>query len=224
MRITILATGSRGDVEPYVALGKGFVEAGHTVRLVTHEDFEGLVASNGLEYWRVEGRVQEVAEGMAALLERGDFRAIMAEMGRQARRGALQLAAAGLAACKGADRIVAGVAGIFTGASIAEKLCIPLTPAYYIPYTPTSAYPSFIAPRLPVNFGPLNRLTYVIARQVMWQPVRGADNIARRDVLGLPPRAWAGHSTPRASRASRYCTASALRSSRPHRIGAQTST
>ena len=192
MRITILATGSRGDVEPYVALGKGFAEARHTVRLVTHEDFEALVASNGLEYWRVQGRVQEVAEGMAALLERGRLSGDHGGDGQAGKAGRAAAAAAGLAACKGADRIVAGVAGIFTGASIVEKLCIPLTPAYYIPYTPTSAYPSFIAPRLPVNFGPLNRLTYVIARQVMWQPVRGADNIARRDVLGLPPARLGG--------------------------------
>ena len=43
MRIVIIASGSRGDVEPYVALGKGLQAAGHVVRLVTHRDFESLV-------------------------------------------------------------------------------------------------------------------------------------------------------------------------------------
>ena len=43
MRITIIATGSRGDVQPYIALGKGLVAAGESVRLVTHENFESLV-------------------------------------------------------------------------------------------------------------------------------------------------------------------------------------
>ena len=140
MRITILATGSRGDVEPYVAWGKGFAEAGHVLRLVTHADFEVLVASNGLEYWRVEGRVQEIAEGMAALLERDDFRAIMARWaGRQG--GARDNLPRRGAACKGADRIVAGVAGIFMGAVDRGEALHPTDAGILIPYTPTSAYP-----------------------------------------------------------------------------------
>lgn len=192
MRITILASGSRGDVEPYVALGKGLAEAGHAVRLVTHEDFEGLVASNGIEFWRVEGRVQEIAQGMAGLLEQGNFRAIMAEMGRQAQQGALRLADAALEACRGADRILGGIAAIYTGTAIGEKLGIPLIQAYYIPYTPTSAYPSFILPRTPINFGPLNRLSYTLSRQVMWQPIRAADKLVREQKLGLPPAPMSG--------------------------------
>lgn len=192
MRITILATGSRGDVEPYVALGKGLVGAGHAVRLVTHEDFEYLVASNGIEFWRVEGRVQEIAEGMAGLLEQGNFRAIMAEMGKQAQQGALRMADAGLAACQGADRILGGIAGIYTGTAIAEKLGIPLIQAYYIPYTPTRAYPSFILPKTPINFGPLNRLSYTLSRQVMWQPLRASDKLVRKQKLGLRPAPMSG--------------------------------
>ena len=34
MHITILAAGSRGDVQPYVALGMGLQQVGHEVRLV----------------------------------------------------------------------------------------------------------------------------------------------------------------------------------------------
>ncbi|MEO8356692.1 MAG: glycosyltransferase [Chloroflexota bacterium] len=36
MRIAIIALGSRGDVQPYIALGNGLKDAGHVVRLVTH--------------------------------------------------------------------------------------------------------------------------------------------------------------------------------------------
>jgi UDP:flavonoid glycosyltransferase YjiC (YdhE family) len=43
MRIAIIAPGSRGDVQPYIALGKGLKKAGHVVRLVTHQNFEMLV-------------------------------------------------------------------------------------------------------------------------------------------------------------------------------------
>ena len=34
MRIAIIALGSQGDVQPYIALGKGLKAAGHNVRLL----------------------------------------------------------------------------------------------------------------------------------------------------------------------------------------------
>lgn len=42
LRITILAVGSRGDVQPYCALALGLQRAGHRVRVATHYNFEGL--------------------------------------------------------------------------------------------------------------------------------------------------------------------------------------
>ena len=122
MRIAIIASGSRGDVEPYVALGKGLQAAGHVVRLVTHQDFESLVTSHGVEFWPVAGSVQDVAESMAALIENGNFLAILAQMGKEAQRGALALTSASLAACQGMELIVAGIGGVFVGIAIAEKL------------------------------------------------------------------------------------------------------
>ena len=43
MRVGIIAIGSRGDVQPYVALGKGLQQAGYEVCVLTHDAFEGLV-------------------------------------------------------------------------------------------------------------------------------------------------------------------------------------
>lgn len=48
--LVILSAGTRGDVQPYVALGKGLQEAGYRVRLVTHENFAGLVKGHGLSF------------------------------------------------------------------------------------------------------------------------------------------------------------------------------
>ena len=50
MQITILALGSRGDVQPYVALGLGLEEAGHRVRIVAIDLFRDFVESRGLDY------------------------------------------------------------------------------------------------------------------------------------------------------------------------------
>ena len=43
MHITILTIGSRGDVQPYMALGVGLQNAGHRVRLATHAEFESEI-------------------------------------------------------------------------------------------------------------------------------------------------------------------------------------
>lgn len=59
MRIAIIATGSRGDVEPYIALGKGLADAGHAIRLVTHHNFAALVQAHGLEFWPIEGKSEK---------------------------------------------------------------------------------------------------------------------------------------------------------------------
>ena len=75
MRIAIIATGGRGDVQPYIALGQGLKKAGHSVRLVTMQDFEALVRSYGLEFWSVRGNAQESLESTEAreLLEKGNL-------------------------------------------------------------------------------------------------------------------------------------------------------
>ena len=201
MRIALIAPGSRGDVEPYIALGKGLQKAGHVVRLVTHQNFDTLVNAHGLEFWPIEGNVQDIAQSaeMRGLLEKGNFLAIMSLMAREAQRGALALAEGGLAACQGMDLVLAGIGGLFVGLSLAEKLRLPFLQAYYIPFTPTQAYPSFLFPRLPSWLGgALNRVSYHLARQIMWQGFRSADRLAREKVLGLPAAPfWGPYKTDR---------------------------
>ena len=188
MRIAIIAPGSRGDVQPYIALGKGLAQAGHAVRLVTHQDFDTLVNSHGLEFWPVGGGIQDIAQGseMSKRLEKGQFLAVLSQMAKEAEQRALILAKGSLAACQGVDMLVGGIGGLFIGAALAEKLGIRLLQAYYIPFTPTRAYASFLLPKQPPRLGGgLNRLSHLVARQMMWQPFRGADRRARREVLGL---------------------------------------
>ena len=195
MHIAIIAPGSRGDVQPYLALGQGLQEAGYNVRLVTHENFEGFVQAHGVEFWPIAGDVQDIAQSgdMRALLERGNFVAILSHMAKEAQRGALALIEGGLAACRDADLVIAGIGGIFVGVALAEKLGLPLLQAYYIPFTPTRAYPSFVLSRLPAWLGgPLNRLSYHLARQMMWQGFRSADKRARKQVLDLAPAPFWG--------------------------------
>ena len=189
MRIAIIATGSRGDVEPYLALGVGLNKAGYEVRLVTHQNFEGLVKSHGVEFWPVEGSVQDVAQSkeMRERIGKGNFLSVMSLMAKEAERGALHLAKAGLEASRGVDLLVTGIGGLYVGLSLAEKFSIPLLQAYYIPFTPTRAYPSFLFSNLPSWSGAVfNRLSFHLIRQIMWQSFRSADRLAREKVLDLP--------------------------------------
>ena len=50
MRILILTVGTRGDVQPCVALAKGLVRAGHDVQLCAHARFETFIAEHGVAY------------------------------------------------------------------------------------------------------------------------------------------------------------------------------
>jgi UDP:flavonoid glycosyltransferase YjiC (YdhE family) len=189
MRIAIIAPGSRGDVQPYIALGVGLKNAGDSVRFVTHRTFEALATSHGLECWPVESNVQEIAEGddMRERMEKGNFLLIMAQMAKEAEREAEIFAKTGLDACRETDILLAGMGGVYIGLAIAERLNLPFLQAYVVPFTPTRFFPSVLAPNLPAGLGSsLNRLSHNLTRQMMWQGFRTADTLARRKVLGIP--------------------------------------
>ena len=189
MHIAIIALGSRGDVQPYIALGVGLNVAGHVVRLVTHENFAPLAAAHGLEVRTVRGDVQAVAESeeMRALLAKSNFLAITRRTAQEAKRAMEHWAKDGLAACRGVELIVAGIGGLFIGLALAEKLDVPFMQAYLVPFTPTGEFPGVLLPvALPRLGGGFNRLSHRLVRQVMWQGSRAADNVARQQVLDLP--------------------------------------
>lgn len=67
LNVVILVVGSRGDVQPFVALGKVLKSAyGHRVRLATHPVFQTLVEENGLEFFSIGG---DPAELMAFMVK-----------------------------------------------------------------------------------------------------------------------------------------------------------
>jgi sterol 3beta-glucosyltransferase len=189
MRIAIIAMGSRGDVQPYIALGKGLKAVGHIVRLVTHENFELLVSSHGLEFCPVKGNVQEFMESaeMQGLLEKGNFLAINARTSKASQRAAIDWAEGSLAACEGMELLIVGVGGLFLSLALAEKLKLPLLQAYIFPFTPTKAFPALLFPQSISKLGGyVNRLSHHLFRQIMWQGSRTGDGLARKNVLGLP--------------------------------------
>ena len=67
LNVVIQVVGSRGDVQPFVALGKILKSTyGHRVRLATHPTFQSFVEENGLEFFSIGG---DPAELMAFMVK-----------------------------------------------------------------------------------------------------------------------------------------------------------
>ncbi|KAF2829543.1 UDP-Glycosyltransferase/glycogen phosphorylase [Ophiobolus disseminans] len=60
LNIVIQVVGSRGDVQPFVALGQELQKYGHRVRLATHDVFESFVLESGLEFYPIGGDAKEL--------------------------------------------------------------------------------------------------------------------------------------------------------------------
>ena len=62
MKILITTYGTLGDVQPYVALGKGLLHAGHQVVLGTSERFRDFVEGHGLAFGHMD-------DGLLAIID-----------------------------------------------------------------------------------------------------------------------------------------------------------
>ncbi|KAI0487705.1 sterol glucosyltransferase [Xylaria cf. heliscus] len=60
LNIVIQVVGSRGDVQPFIALGNELQKDGHRVRLATHNTFEKFVLDSGLEFYPIGGDPSEL--------------------------------------------------------------------------------------------------------------------------------------------------------------------
>ena len=67
LNIVVQIVGSRGDVQPFVALGKVLKDTyGHRIRIATHATFKSFVEENGLEFFNISG---DPAELMAFMVK-----------------------------------------------------------------------------------------------------------------------------------------------------------
>jgi sterol 3beta-glucosyltransferase len=191
--ISIVSAGSRGDVQPYIALGVGLQKAGHKVRFLAPSDYRSLAGENHLTFVDLGGNMQSIAQGLEGQLEQGNMLKIMFEM----RGAAAQLIGEATEKCveasEGSDAILAGLGAFSIAVTTSEALDIPYVPAFLYPFTPTSEFANVLSPirskRMP---GWAKRVTFHIAQQMMWQALRSADNKARQERLGIERSAFLG--------------------------------
>jgi sterol 3beta-glucosyltransferase len=192
MKIVITAIGSRGDVQPFVALGGGLRRAGHDVRILTHEIYGDLAASLGLDLLPLSGDIRGIIASAPKesdpLLRRGPI-AMYRENQRNARAMAASWMREVLEGCRTADAVIVTGNSFFLGVPVAERLRLPYVQAYTSPAAPTRAFPPpFLVRRRWPRAGIGNLARHLALRQMAWQSFRSAVNAARREVLGLP--AW----------------------------------
>ncbi|MBS2031123.1 MAG: glycosyltransferase family 1 protein [Deltaproteobacteria bacterium] len=188
MRVALLAPGSRGDVQPYIALGQALQALGHTCTLVTTLDHEALVRSYGLGLATVPLNVAaelQRAEATRAL-EGGGVIASFRLFAEIAKRSARSLAEVGLEASRGAGVLVTNFTTALVADAISRKLGVPLVQAYNVPVTSTSELPGALFPGL--DFGRLSRrLGHRLTRAALWLTARASANAACVEVLGAKP-------------------------------------
>jgi sterol 3beta-glucosyltransferase len=60
MKFVIITIGSRGDAQPFLALGKGLRAKGHHVRICAMRVFQDSIEQEGFEYAPMAGDAEEV--------------------------------------------------------------------------------------------------------------------------------------------------------------------
>ena len=192
--ITLLTSGTRGDVLPYIALGEGLRDAGFNIRIAAPRGFANLIQGGGtppLQFAPFDGNPTDL------MIEQGDFtpltlgtnpvRSLLStrsflQKARPLYRRMLHTAAE---ACRGSDLLVHGLPTIW-GAHIAEGLGIPAVRALLQPLTPTREFPSALLPfRFSLGIG--NWLSHWIVTQAAWLSWRSEINHARHTDFGLGP-------------------------------------
>jgi UDP:flavonoid glycosyltransferase YjiC (YdhE family) len=186
MRVVVLAYGTRGDVQPYVALGVALQQAGHEVRLAAPAMFRVLVESHRIAFHALPGDpadlMRRVADRAGSSLIR--FPAVVLQH-------ALPLAVAMVAsvreACRDADVIVHSLLLTVVGHQIAAERGVPdFSALIFLAFATTSEIAAQVCPRLHLG-GALNRLSHVGFTQLFWQSNRIAYAFLRCRDRTLPP-------------------------------------
>ena len=147
MKVLILTLGTRGDIQPFVALSRQLTSAGHGAVLAAPHRFANLVKSSGVAFAGID-------DGPLALMDSGSPVADVAAGGLRAKvalarklpamftrvlQDCWAVASAGPGA--GADVVVHN-GQVIAGQHIAEKLNLPAVLALPIPlYVPTARFP-----------------------------------------------------------------------------------
>ncbi|CAI7891201.1 unnamed protein product [Closterium sp. NIES-53] len=193
LNICILIVGTRGDVQPFIAIGQKLKGYGHRVRLASHSNYRDFVITGGLEFYPLGGDPKVLAEYMVK--NKGFLPSSRKEVLQQRRQlksiifstwpACTQPDLASNGAPFRADAIIANPP-VYGHATVAEALQVPLHMFFTMPWSMTTEYPHPLAGEMPAYTGYENQLSYVVVEGLMWLGVRDFINSFRKK-LKLPP-------------------------------------
>ena len=136
MRITAVAVGTRGDVNPLVELGAEMIRRGHEFRILTQEAFRPLIESKGVTYLHLDGDADHVMQYLVTDYKTSlDFPIGLLKLKQENPHFMEQT----LAALAGSDACMYGTCSGFVR-DAADKLGIPCIRYFYSPYDRTDLY------------------------------------------------------------------------------------
>ncbi len=191
MNITIATVGSRGDIQPYVALGRGLQAAGYHVQLAADTEFETFIRGQGLGFAPVHADPRQALEEDIRRIGHNPIR-LFKWIKRNLKPVAHQYVVDIKQACQGSDGILYSTLA-FLSYHVAEALQIPSVAAFLQPFTPTRAFSNPVASEIPrwLPFqGEFNWLSFRLNNLLSYRMFKGIADDCRREILNLPPVPW----------------------------------
>ena len=123
MSYGIITTGSRGDVQPFVALALALIRRGHDVTIVASENFKDFVEGFGITFLPITGDSERIINSPEALrlLQGGNVFKFLYHLLKISERTAMQSNRDILHACEQVDHLIVSVLPLPIVYSIAEK-------------------------------------------------------------------------------------------------------
>lgn len=194
----IQVVGSRGDVQPFLALGSALLKQGHRVRLATHATFRDFVQNAGLEFYPIGGDPKELIAYMvdnpglvpsAKTLRGGQVsrkRKMMSDMLNGCWKSCVE-PDIDTGRPFVADAVIANPPS-FAHIHCAEALGVPLHMMFTMPWTGTRDFPHPLANVTTSQHDRnlTNYLSYAVVEWMTWQGLGDIINTFRQG-LGLEP-------------------------------------
>jgi UDP:flavonoid glycosyltransferase YjiC (YdhE family) len=186
--VVIFAAGSRGDVQPCLALGRALSRQGDAVRLLASARYQQLITAAGLQFHSLPADPTEIIEspeGQELLAGRRNPAAFILGINRIVRPLFSRLLAETQAGAQGADLVLAPTFG-FLGIHLSQYLRVPHAIIHFQPSQPTSVFPHPFTPAARFLGALGNRLSFEAVHLGSWLVSRPFINAWRMESLSLP--------------------------------------
>lgn len=192
-RLALYALGTRGDVQPAIALGRGLQLAGYDVRVAVSSVHGHVVAEHGLtpavidvdtrEMMTSDAGMEWVESGRNPWRELFVMRRLMDSRAAAAAPDTLRIA-------RDSDLLVTGFVTVAIVQAVAEKLDRPWINASLQPSLRSADGASLLYPVLPNRVSRINAWSSRVSEAIIWFVYRNSANRVRRELLDLPTHSF----------------------------------